>query len=133
MTEQISGPRGDRYTQVDADRAFERLCLALGKTSGHYRSTSPDEELPAGSVLIGMTENRLRSIPGGWALDHNSAYGGYVVEEIMFESTGITQPFGPYRRNAREFVTMVRDVINALTVHEASNVCTPKVSTKAKS
>jgi len=136
MTEQISGPRGDRYTRKDGERAFERLCLALDKPNGHYRELTQEEdegvdELPPGSMTIG--DGSRCTIPGGWHLDHNSVYGGYVVEEIMFASMGITHPFGSYRRNAREFVTMVRDVINALTVHEASNVCTPKVFTKAKS
>lgn len=124
----------DSYGRKDAEAAFERLCRALDKTPAHYRELTQEEiegvhELPSGSRPIG--DGSQCTIPGGWYLDHNSVYGGYVVEEIMFNSTGVTQPFGPYRRNARDFVTMVRDIINALTVHESLNHCTPKVFAKS--
>lgn len=76
----------DRYTKRHAEAAFLRLVDALGPA-------------PAGQH---------------WALDH--APGGYVVELVKDQGGGVSQPFGWQRRNAREFVTTVRFLTDALYV-----------------
>lgn len=83
----------DRYTRRDAQAAFARLLLACGKReAASYKDV------------------------GGWTLDHNSVYGGYVVEQVVSERGGITQPFGGQRRAAREFCDTVRFATDAIRV-----------------
>ena len=82
-----------RYTKKDAVKAFELLCGYLGKR-------------------LATTWNDV----GGWQLDHNAVYGGYVVQEIVSKGGGISHPFGHSRRNAREFCDAVRFVRDALEV-----------------
>lgn len=74
----------DRYTRRDAERAFERLVYALA-------------DPPEGKH---------------WTLDY--APGGYVVELVDNVTGGVSQPFGPMRRNARDFVQAVRFLTDAM-------------------
>jgi hypothetical protein len=70
----------DRYTRRDAERAFGRLCEFTGhRVAASYKDV------------------------GGWRLDGNATYGGYVVEEIVNEGGAITHPLGEMRRPARDF------------------------------
>jgi hypothetical protein len=39
---------------------------------------------------------------GGWQLDYNSAYGGWMILEITNESGGATDPMGSTRRPTTE-------------------------------
>ena len=39
---------------------------------------------------------------GAWRLDYNGVYGGYVVEEIVNSSGGVSLPLGEGRRKATE-------------------------------
>lgn len=81
----------DRYTKRDAVAAFERLMKATGnRPAQSYKDV------------------------GGWVLDHNGIYGGYVVEQIYNENGAITQPFGYRRRTAREFCDVVNFACQAI-------------------
>jgi hypothetical protein len=81
----------ERYTRKHAESAFDRLVKVLGQRQA-------------------QSWNDV----GGWTLDYNSAYGGFVVEEISSESAGVSHPFGPMRRSARDFCDAVRFVEDAL-------------------
>jgi len=83
----------DRYTKRDAQAAFERLMQATGK---HPAASYKDV--------------------GGWVLDHNSIYGGYVVHEMFNENGAVSEPFGGRRRTAREFCDAVSFACRALEV-----------------
>lgn len=102
----------ERFTKKDAEKALERLCELMGRPKGHYRKLAEGEVAPAGAVVTGVN-GQFCTIPGGWELDYNPIYGGYVVEEILENSTGITQPFGANRRSARDFWQMVWDITRA--------------------
>lgn len=117
-----------RYTKKDAEQAFARLCELMGKTAGHYRKLEAGETSTYGSATH-------TTIPGGWALDYNPTYGGYVVEEISsdpaehpgelmdgrrYSATSVSMPFGYTRRSAREFVQMVADLEAARRIAGAS-------------
>jgi hypothetical protein len=108
----------DRYTRKDAYKAFTRLAAALGKTwsddygnlfKGDYYEPDLLEE-----KLWTRTGNENRAYVGAWTLDHNSVYGGFVIEEIHNDGGGVSQPFGSMRRNAREFCDAVYFAENAL-------------------
>ena len=40
---------------------------------------------------------------GGYRLDYNSIYGGYVIERIVTDGGGVTRPFGDQRMTASAF------------------------------
>lgn len=103
-----------RYTRKDAEGAMERLARALGKPVGHYRELEPGEVSNYGSPTH-------TTIPGGWALDHNTTYGGCVINELGPEpgDTWITQPFGSQRRTYREMVEAIRFALDALRIKGA--------------
>lgn len=102
----------DRYTRKDAERAFERLCEALNKPQGHYRTLAEGEK---SNMANGQT---FSTIPGGWALDYNPVYGGCVIEELSPTpgETWVSTPFGMMRRSPREFCQFVSDVLNGLAL-----------------
>jgi hypothetical protein len=82
-----------RYNRKDAERAFERLCVLLGRN----QATGYNDV-------------------GGWRLDYNGAYGGYQVQEIVNDAGAITCPLGDMRRNAREFCEAVALAERALEI-----------------
>lgn len=86
-----------RYTKRDAEGAYQRLMKAVGAR----------EATSYGDI-------------GGWHLDHNGVYGGYVVEEVMNEAGGITHPLGHERRTAREFCDAVSFALRVLEVKEGA-------------
>jgi hypothetical protein len=88
----------ERYTRRDAEAAFARLLLACRK-----REATSCKDV------------------GGWTLDHNGIYGGYVVQEIHNENGAITQPFGYQRRTAREFCDAVNFATHAVSIREFWN------------
>ena len=111
----------DRYTRKDAEAAFNRLRLVLDKPNGHYREApTTHEENPFGAP-------KYVTIPGGWALDHNSWYGGYVIQEIDPNGgTGIFEPFGSRRRTAREFCDAVNFALSAISLAQTWTLSEPR-------
>lgn len=85
----------ERYTKRDAMAAFSRLLVACGKR-----------------------EATSYSDVGGWQLDHNGIYGGYVVEEIHNEHGAISHPFGSMRRSARDFCDAVNFALRAMDARD---------------
>ena len=81
----------ERYTRKDAERAFELLC----KVTEHRQA-------------------RAWNDVGGWQLDYNSAYGGYVVHEVVTASGGVSEPLGSMRRTARDFCQSVNFAVRAI-------------------
>lgn len=81
----------ERYTKKDAEAAFLRLVEATGNR-------------------VAESYNDV----GGWQLDHNSVYGGYVVHEISNEHGAVSEPYSSTRRNAREFCDVVWFAIRTL-------------------
>jgi hypothetical protein len=76
-----------RTTKKDVQGMFTRLLKAYGKRQA--------------PIMVNDNADDVMHIPGGWILDYNSVYGGYVIEQE--EGRGcISHPFGAGRRNARE-------------------------------
>jgi hypothetical protein len=51
---------------------------------------------------------------GGYRLDHNPTYGGFVIERIHNEHGGVTRPFGDMRRKNSEMWDTLRFAIDAI-------------------
>lgn len=49
------------------------------------------------------TKGGYKAKIGCWELDCNPVYGGCVINEMMNEGGGVTQPFGERRRKPQEF------------------------------
>ncbi len=81
----------DRITRKDVEGAFELLCATLGKR-------------------IATAYNDV----GAWQLDHNSIYGGFVIEEVVNVHGGVSRPMGDQRCNAREFRQMCLFTVRAI-------------------
>lgn len=81
----------DRYTKRDATAAFARLMQATG-----HRPAQSYKDV------------------GGWVLDYNGIYGGYVIHEMFNENGAVSEPFGSRRRNAREFCEAVNFACRAI-------------------
>jgi len=47
---------------------------------------------------------------GAWELDNNPIFGGVVVNEIVSETGGISNPLGSGRRSPREFCEFVQSL-----------------------
>ena len=106
----------DRYTKKDAYAAFTRLASSLGKvwSDDHGKLWKGDYWEPTEEGRLWVSEgNTNRARVGAWTLDHNSIYGGYVIEEMHNVGGGVSQPFGSTRHNAREFCAMVRFALDA--------------------
>lgn len=73
-----------RTTKKDVEAAFDRLLEAIGGK----RATSCSDV-------------------GGYRLNHNSCYGGWVIEQVTNESGGVDCPFGHRRMPATEFCVAV--------------------------
>jgi hypothetical protein len=97
----------ERYEKADVIAAFGRLCRMMDKQAFDGSQWPEDKQI------------------GTWRLGSNPTYGGYVVEEIFNEAMGISQPFGPERRNARDFCKTVYFVQNALAVLQQGGHLTP--------
>jgi hypothetical protein len=82
----------DRYTKKNAEQCAERLATTLGKKFG--------------KCWIRVDGKNVAQI-GCWQYDHNSIYGGGVIEEIMNEGGGIDQPFGSRRLKPDTFCVAV--------------------------
>lgn len=81
----------DRYTRKDAEKQFERLIQAIG-----------------GCVAKSFDDH------GAYQLDWNATYGGGVIEQISENSSGVNQPFGAQRHNAKDFCNMVHFAMRVL-------------------
>ncbi|HMN42255.1 MAG TPA: hypothetical protein PKE29_15525 [Phycisphaerales bacterium] len=53
----------------------------------------------------------------GWSLDHNSAYGGWVIVEQL-GSGGEGRPFGDRRRSAGDMADVMRFALRAVAMRE---------------
>jgi hypothetical protein len=51
---------------------------------------------------------------GGYRLDHNGTYGGWVIEQNVNESGGISHPFGYTRMTGGEIVNTMMFAMNAI-------------------
>lgn len=96
----------ERYTRRDAEQAFERLADAVGAKVADPAWKTTDKR-------------RL----GAWTLDHNSVYGGYVIEAFVADTprddghqayTAVTRPMGDYRHTARDFAQMCHFAVRAI-------------------
>lgn len=86
----------DRYTKRDAQQAFARLMQATGnRPATSYKDV------------------------GGWVLDYNGIYGGYVVHQMFNENGATAEPFGGKRRNARDFCDVVNFACRAIAIADA--------------
>lgn len=110
----------ERYGRKDADAAFRSLCKATGHEEGpNWRRVDwAGEDSPE---WAGRSQRNVAEV-GTWYLDYAACYGGYVVNQVSNESGGVSQPFGPMRHSARDFVTMVRFAIDALRSLETSTM-----------
>lgn len=94
------------------------------------RTTRKDVEGQFNRLLYLFNKRQARSYDdvGAWRLDYNSCYGGYVIEEIVTTSGGITHPFKCYRRSAAEFVAWSFDITRAIEVYvDAASIGYDKV------
>jgi hypothetical protein len=57
---------------------------------------------------------------GAFRLDHNGIYGGYMIEHIVNEGGGISQPFGHTRRSAAEMWYTLSFAIDAMRYLEVT-------------
>lgn len=90
-----------RTTRSEVIAAFDRLCDALHKT-------------PYGWEADG--NGKYHAVIGGWVLDENPSYGGYVVTEIMNAGGGVCTPLGETRMPAAQFVRSVRFALDAIEI-----------------
>ena len=88
-----------RTTKKQVEGTFKTLADALGH---------PTENL----WTMGKKSNK--STIGGWVLDHNGIYGGYVIEEIVTDGGGTTHPFGPTRRPAGAMWEFLHSMLTGL-------------------
>lgn len=85
-----------RTTKTEVVAVFERLRETVG--------------VPAG----GRFDSESRTMSAGWALDHNGAYGGWVVVGFDGKGTGESRPLGDYRMPAGQFVAAMHLAIRAV-------------------
>lgn len=80
-----------RTTRKQVEGLFEHFCNVLGLR----QATSYDDH-------------------GAYRLDYAACYGGYVIERIDDESSGVSQPFGETRRTAGEMWSAMHFALRAL-------------------
>lgn len=51
---------------------------------------------------------------GGYAINHNSTYGGYQIVQISNASGGQHEPFGSMRRKGQDFVDTLHFAVRAV-------------------
>jgi hypothetical protein len=81
----------DRITKQMVVKAVERLMQKFPQ--GHWAKDHKDA--------------------GGWILDYNGIYGGYVIMELL-QGGGETGIFGLMRRNAREMYDTISFALEVL-------------------
>lgn len=80
----------DKITKAMVETQFERFLVALNLR----KATSYNDV-------------------GGYSLDFQSAYGGYVIEVVNNSSGGIDHPFGHGRRKTKEMFDVLQFWNNA--------------------
>lgn len=85
-----------RTSKAEVQAVFERLCDTVG--------------VPIG----GTFDSTTRTMSRGWNLDHNSAYGGWVVVGYDGSGTSESRPLGDRRMPATEFVAAMHLAIRAV-------------------
>ncbi len=97
-----TGQRTGHYEVVPVDSPWDSATQEPshgGEAAEPYRSPVVD------------TDTEYRTIPGGLVLDHNTYYGGYVIEQIAPNGrTWISTPHGG-RRSPREMEAYLRGLI----------------------
>jgi hypothetical protein len=97
-----------RHPQMahEAMQAHERGNEAMARTTRKHVESAFDYFL---SVIGGSRHEWTRTddgcnvaTPGGYNLDYNPTYGGYVIGKIVNEAGGESRPFGDSRRSAGE-------------------------------
>ncbi len=80
------------------------------------RTTIKEVEGVFGNFLkaCGKREAKKYDDVGGWQLDNNPIYGGYIIHEIHNKGGGVNTPFGTMRMKPAEFVAAMRFAMNAL-------------------
>ena len=94
-----------RYTEKDAVKAVELLCVIIGKPYGTYVKNDKGD-------LVGN---------GGYALDYNPTYGGCVIHEFLTTSTAVNTPFGQTRMSIREFVQSIHMTVSGIYLMDRRN------------
>ena len=80
----------DRITKADVERRFESF---LNATNRRKAKTGSDV--------------------GGYYLDYNPTYGGYVINRIVNKGGGVSNPFGMTRRSGRELIDAMGFALNS--------------------
>ena len=57
---------------------------------------------------------------GGYSLDNQPIYGGWVVEQVVNDAGSIHHPFGPARKKAGELWDALDFAIRAIEIKEGS-------------
>lgn len=65
-------------------------------------------------------DGRNVSNVGGYRLDHNSVYGGWVIEQNVNEAGGIRRPFSDTRMPAGQLVDAMHFAMAALSDRDAN-------------
>ena len=68
--------------------------------------------------MLDIPKARDCSDVGGWRLDYNPIYGGYVIEQIHNEFGGVEMPFGHSRKGAKELVETLWFARQAIRIME---------------
>ena len=92
-----------RVKRAGLEAAVSRLAERLGKPKGP--AWTRDEK-------TGRTVARV----GVWELDHNSIYGGYVIQEIHNDAGGVCLPLGGTRVKGEELLRMIHAAHCALDI-----------------
>ena len=93
----------DICTKKDARRCAESLAKALNKKFGKCWKR-----------IDGKNVAEI----GCWEYDHNSIYGGGLIEEIMNEGGGVDLPFGSRRLKPDTFCVATRFAETALKIQK---------------
>lgn len=68
--------------------------------------------------VIGGKQGESWNEVGSYRLDHNSTYGGYVIERVINEHGGVSRPFGDSRRGASDMWYAMDFAIDVLRVYQ---------------
>lgn len=91
-----------RTTKTEVQAVFSRLCKTVGVPEG------------------GQFDMATRKMSRGWKLEHNGAYGGWVVVGYDGNGTGQSRPLGDSRMPAGQFVEAMHLAIRAVEASRES-------------
>lgn len=107
------------------EEVTRRLAEAMGVPYGSYQTheTEPDvsvyDAMPSHGGQSPMAYKRqmtngrwITTVPSGIYADHNSTYGGWVIEQMAPNGrTWISKPFGETRRTRASFIKFIEEKI----------------------